>query len=121
MHGSQVLNKRAPFGPGSIVQSECSRNAPVEHHDAFESTRHRRKIIGTRNLLRREFTAAGDLNLMTGDRSPQSVTGRLAYLGGLLKVKPFLLRLCENCPGQRMFRVEFKTRRESENFLLHKA
>ena len=41
-------------------------------------------MLGARYLLSNEFPAAGNLNLMTTDRSSQSLTGRFAHLRRLL-------------------------------------
>ena len=92
MFRSQVLNKRMPFGSRRIAQAERRRETAIEHDHAFEPTGERRKVLGAGNLLRNEFAAAGNLNLMTADRSSQSLTGRLAHLRRLLKVKAFLFR-----------------------------
>ena len=95
----EMLNKGMSFGTRRIAQSECRREPAVDDHDAFESTRHRRKVLGAGDVLRNEFAAAGDLNLVTGDRSSQSLTGRLTHMRGLLEVKAFRFRLLRGWLG----------------------
>ena len=98
-----MLNKGTSFGARRIAQSECRCELAVDYDDAFESTRDRRKMLGARNLLSNKFAAAGNLNLMTGDRSAQSLTGRLAHMRRLLEAKPFRFGRGENGSGQWMF------------------
>src|SRR3954469_6809950 len=99
---SQMLDEGMPFGSRRIAQSEGGRETIVEHHNAFESACHRWKVLDAGDVLGREFSAAGDLDLMTGYRSQQPLTGRFTDVARLIKVKTFLLRLGEDSPGQRM-------------------
>ena len=89
MFRSQVLNKGTPFCAGRVPQSKCRRESPIDYDDAFQSTNDRWKMLGARYLFGDEFATAGNLNLMTTDRSSQSLPGRLANPGRLLELKRF--------------------------------
>src|SRR4029078_11342832 len=103
MFRSQMFNERTPFCAGRIAQPQRCCESAINHDDAFESTNDRRKMLGARYLLSQEFPAAGNLNLMTTDRSSQSLTARLAYLRRLLQLKRFRFRRGENGSSERMF------------------
>ena len=118
---AQMLHEGAALRARRIPKAQGRRVALVNHHHAFESTGDRRKLIGAGNFLRDQFVAAGDLQLMPGNGSAQSLARLLANFGGLRKLNPGLLRRRENGARQRMFRVTLQTRHEGQHFLLLEA
>src|SRR6266542_3414767 len=118
MLGPEMLNKGTSFGTRRIAQSECRCKLAVDDDDAFEATRDRRKVLGAGDVLRKKLPAVGELNLVTGDRSAQSLTRRLAHMRCLLKVKSFRFRRCEDGSSQWMLWVELKTCRQREHLFL---
>ena len=117
----QMLDEGLPFGSRRVAQPKGRRVLAVDDHHAFQSTRNGRKVLPTEDVLRSEFVAAGDLDLLIGHGSPQPLTGTFAYLGCLPERNVLLFRLGENGPGQRMLGIEFEAGRQRKDLLLDAA
>src|SRR5579859_564876 len=104
-----------------IPEAQGRRVALVNYHHALKSTGNRRKLISAKNFLRDHLVTAGDLHLMTGNRSTQSLARLLADVGGLRNLNPGLLRRRQDRARQRMLRVTLQTCHERQHFLLGEA
>src|SRR5512133_349194 len=102
MFWPEMLNKRTSFGTRRIAQPEGRGKLPIDYDDTLETTGDRWKMLGAWRLLRKQLAAAGDLNVVTGDGSSQSLTRRFAHVRCLFEVKPFRFGGGEDGSGQWM-------------------
>ena len=85
MLGSQMLHEGKALRTWCISKSQSRCITPINCHHAFQATGDWRKLFSPRNIPRDKFVATGDLQLMTGDGSKQSLSRLLANFGGLWK------------------------------------
>src|SRR4026208_486883 len=71
MFRPEMLNKGASFDTRRLAEAKSRGKPPLDDDDTRETTGDRRKMLGTRRLLRKQLAAAGDLNVVTADRSSQ--------------------------------------------------
>src|SRR5436190_20920400 len=102
MFRAEMLNKGTSFDTRRVAQSKSRGKLAIDYDDALETTGDRRKMLGTRRLLRKQLAAAGDLNVVTADSSSQSLTRRFAHVRCLFEVKPFRFGGGEDGSGQWM-------------------
>jgi hypothetical protein len=102
MFRPEMLNKRTSFDTRRVAQSKSRGKLAIDYDDTLETTGDRRKMLGTRRLLRKQLAAAGDLNVVTADSSSKSLTRRFTYVRRLLEVKPLRFGRGQDRSGQWM-------------------
>src|SRR5213079_1423237 len=86
MFRAEMLDKGASFDTRRVAQSKGRGKLAIDYDDTLETTGDRWKMVGTWRLLRKQLAATGDLNVVTGDGSSQSLTRRFAHVRCLFEV-----------------------------------
>jgi hypothetical protein len=88
----EVIHKAAAFGTRGIAEAQGGGVVAVDDDDALESAYDGRELIGAGKVLRYEFVAAGDLDLMTRHGADQTLAGLFADGAGFGQGEALRLR-----------------------------